>query len=199
MISLCRQVSSLAIKSAMPRRRTATRLRPIHLFIRQWSLHHGRRLPRYYRPTRLPNRAAYDVCSIELISTTDVPKSKTAAMYLALASYAINGSETISDLDTPRKVALQIAGLFERQGHQHGHANNSFEVDVDIDIDIDIDIKIMFGMDNFTNKAIESMGRNNKLMIEQIGRAKTYIDKERHEKSREALAKDLQISGPVTI
>jgi hypothetical protein len=191
MISLCRQVSSLANKSAMPRRRTATRLRPIHLFIRQWSLHRGRRLPRYYRPTRLPNRAAYDVCSIELISTTDVPKSKTAAMYLALASYAINGFETISDLDAPRKVALQIAGLFERQGHQHGHANNSFEVD--------IDIKIMFGMDNFTNKAIESMGRNNKLMIEQIGRAKTYIDKERHEKSREALAKDLQISGPVTI
>ena len=57
----------------------------------------------------------------------------------------------------------------------------------------------MDGINNFTHKAIKSMGRNNKLMIEQVGRAKTCIDEERQEKSREALAKDLQINGPVTI
>lgn len=57
----------------------------------------------------------------------------------------------------------------------------------------------MDGINNFTHKAIKSMGKNNKLMIEQVGRAKTYIDEERQEKSREALAKDLQINGPVTI
>ena len=34
----------------------------------------------------------------------------------------------------------------------------------------------MDGINNFTNKAIGSMGKNNKLMIEQVGRAKTYID-----------------------
>ncbi len=57
--------------------------------------------------------------------------------------------------------------------------------------------KAMDAMDNFRSKAIETMGKNNQLMIEQVERAKTYIDKERQEKSRDALAKDLQISGPV--
>ena len=138
----------------------------------------------------LPNSAAM-ISPAGLLTTNDALKSNSAAMYLVLTSYAINGFETISNRNAARNVALQIAGLFERQGHQHSHANNSFEVDVDI--------RVMDGINNFTNKAIESKGKNNKLMIEQVGRAKTYIDEERQEKSREALAKDLHMSGPVTI
>ena len=57
--------------------------------------------------------------------------------------------------------------------------------------------KAMDAMDNFRSKAIETMGKNNQLMQEQVERAKTYMDKERQAKSREALAQDSQISGPV--
>lgn len=57
--------------------------------------------------------------------------------------------------------------------------------------------RAMDAMDNFRSKAIETMGKNNQLMTEQVTRAKTYMDKERQETSREALSADLQISGPV--
>lgn len=57
--------------------------------------------------------------------------------------------------------------------------------------------RAMDAMDNFRSKAIETMGKNNKLMTEQVARARTYMDKERQETSREALSADLQISGPV--
>jgi uncharacterized protein YaaN involved in tellurite resistance len=57
--------------------------------------------------------------------------------------------------------------------------------------------RAMDAMDNFRSKAIETMGKNNQLMTEQVARAKTYMDKERQETSREALSADLQISGPV--
>jgi uncharacterized protein YaaN involved in tellurite resistance len=57
--------------------------------------------------------------------------------------------------------------------------------------------RAMDAMENFRSKAIETMGKNNQLMTEQVARAKTYMDKERQETSREALSADLQISGPV--
>ena len=57
--------------------------------------------------------------------------------------------------------------------------------------------RAMDAMDNFRSKAIETMGKNNQLMTEQVARAKTYMDKERQQTSREALSADLQISGPV--
>ena len=57
--------------------------------------------------------------------------------------------------------------------------------------------RAMDAMDNFRSKAIETMGKNNQLMTEQVARARTYMDKERQETSREALSADLQISGPV--
>jgi uncharacterized protein YaaN involved in tellurite resistance len=59
--------------------------------------------------------------------------------------------------------------------------------------------RAMDAMDNFRSKAIETMGKNNQLMTEQVARAKTYMDKERQETSRAALSADLQISGPVKI
>jgi uncharacterized protein YaaN involved in tellurite resistance len=59
--------------------------------------------------------------------------------------------------------------------------------------------RAMDAMDNFRSKAIETMGKNNQLMTEQVARAKTYMDKERQETSRAALSADLHISGPVKI
>jgi hypothetical protein len=82
----------------------------------------------------LPNSSAYDVGRSVLISTTDVRKSNSAAMYLALTSYAINGSETISDRDTARKVSLKVAELFKRQGYQESYVNGNFDDYVSIGI-----------------------------------------------------------------
>ncbi len=59
--------------------------------------------------------------------------------------------------------------------------------------------KAMDAMDNFRSKAIESMGKNNLIMEEQIGRAKTYMDKERQQVAREELSKSPQLSGPVKL
>jgi hypothetical protein len=82
----------------------------------------------------LPNSTGYDVGRSVLISTTDVRKSNSAAMYLALTSYAINGSETISNRDAARKVALQVAELFKRQGYQESYVNGNFDDYVGIGI-----------------------------------------------------------------
>ncbi len=75
----------------------------------------------------LPNSAGYDVGRSVLVSTTDVRKSNSAAMYLALTSYAINASEVITNKDTAQKVALQVADLFKRQGYQESYVNGNFD------------------------------------------------------------------------
>ena len=70
---------------------------------------------------------AYDVSRSVLVSTTDVRKSNSAAMYLALTSYAINGSEVISNMEGARKIALQVADLYKRQGYQESYVNGNFD------------------------------------------------------------------------
>ena len=70
---------------------------------------------------------AYDVSRSVLVSTTDVRKSNSAAMYLALTSYAINGSEVISNMESARKIALQVADLYKRQGYQESYVNGNFD------------------------------------------------------------------------
>jgi hypothetical protein len=75
----------------------------------------------------LKGAQAYDVGRAVLVSTTDVRMSNSAAMYLALASYAVNGGETVTDRDSAQKAALQVAGLFKRQGYQESYVNGSFD------------------------------------------------------------------------
>jgi hypothetical protein len=82
----------------------------------------------------LPNSAGYDVGRSVLVSTTDLRKSNSAAMYLALTSYAINGSEVITGRETAQKVALQVADLFNRQGYQESYVNGNFDDYVGIGI-----------------------------------------------------------------
>jgi len=74
----------------------------------------------------LKHSAAYDVSRSVLVSTTDVRRSNSAAMFLALASNAVNG-ETVSDRDTARRTALRLAELFKRQGYQENYVNGNFE------------------------------------------------------------------------
>lgn len=75
----------------------------------------------------LKKAAAYDVGKSVLVSTTDIRKSNSAAMYLALTSYSVNGNELVSDRETARKAALRVAGLFKRQGYQENYANGNFD------------------------------------------------------------------------
>lgn len=77
---------------------------------------------------------AYDVGKAVLVSTTDVRKSNSAAMYLALVSYAVNGGEIVTDRDTAQKTALRIASLFKRQGYQENYVNGNFDDYVSIGI-----------------------------------------------------------------
>ncbi len=75
----------------------------------------------------LKGAQAYDVSKSVLVSTTDVRKSNSAAMYLALASYAVNGGDLVTDQATAQKVARRVAELFKRQGYQENYVNGNFD------------------------------------------------------------------------
>ncbi len=75
----------------------------------------------------LPNSSGYDVGRSVLISTTDVRKSNSAAMYLALTSYVLNGSEVVASKEKAQKIGLQVADLFQRQGYQESYVNGNFD------------------------------------------------------------------------
>ena len=82
----------------------------------------------------LKGAEAYDVGKSVLVSTTDVRKSNSAAMYLALTSYAVNGGDLVTDRDTAQKTARTVAGLFKRQGYQENYVNGNFDDYVSIGI-----------------------------------------------------------------
>jgi hypothetical protein len=67
----------------------------------------------------LEQSGTYDVSKSILINSTDVRKSNSAAMYLSLASYIVNGEsivQTMSDLDETEMTLL--TELFLKQGFQ---------------------------------------------------------------------------------
>jgi uncharacterized protein YaaN involved in tellurite resistance len=63
----------------------------------------------------------------------------------------------------------------------------------------DSTFKAMDAMDTFRSKAIDTMGRNNQMMKEQVQRAEQYLDRSRGAKAREAMAQSTQIAGPVSL
>lgn len=75
----------------------------------------------------LEGHAAYDVSRSILIATTDPRTSNSGALYLALTSHALNGNEVVTDRETARRLAGQIAELFKRQGYQENYVNTMFE------------------------------------------------------------------------
>ncbi|HSI58407.1 MAG TPA: hypothetical protein VLA16_12685 [Ideonella sp.] len=74
----------------------------------------------------LKGSAAYDVSRSLLVATTDVRRSNSAAMYLALTSYAAHG-ELVTDRATALPLAKQLAELFKRQGYQENYVNGNFD------------------------------------------------------------------------
>lgn len=81
----------------------------------------------------LQGAAAYDVSRSVLVSTTDVRRSNSAAMYLALTSYALQG-DMVTDRATAQQAAVKLAGLFKRQGYQENYVNGNFDDYVSIGI-----------------------------------------------------------------
>lgn len=81
----------------------------------------------------LQGASAYDVTRSVLVSTTDVRRSNSAAMYLALTSQAVNG-DIVTDRATAQKVAGQVAELFKRQGYQENYVDGNFDDYVSIGI-----------------------------------------------------------------
>ncbi len=81
----------------------------------------------------LKGAEAYDVRHSILVSTTDVRKSNSAAMYLALMSQALQG-EVVSDRAGADAAARKLAELFRRQGFQENYVNGNFDDYVQIGI-----------------------------------------------------------------
>ena len=74
----------------------------------------------------LKGSEAYDVSRGVLVSTTDVRRSNSAAMYLALTSYAKNG-DVVTDRGAADALSRQLAELFKRQGYQENYVNGNFD------------------------------------------------------------------------
>jgi hypothetical protein len=75
----------------------------------------------------LKESQAYAVNKSILVSTTDVRKSNSAAMFLALSSYALNNGDMVTDKATAQKIALKVSDLFKRQGYQENYVNGNFD------------------------------------------------------------------------
>lgn len=74
----------------------------------------------------LAGAAAYDVSRSVLVSTTDLRRSNSGAMYLALTSQALTG-DVVTDKRQAQQVALKLAELFKRQGYQENYVNGNFD------------------------------------------------------------------------
>jgi hypothetical protein len=79
------------------------------------------------RWNELIGHAAYDVEKSVLISSTDVRKSNSAAMYLGLATYLLNGDEIVQSDAQIANVLPKAAELFLRQGYQESSSAGPFE------------------------------------------------------------------------
>jgi len=75
----------------------------------------------------LKDNTGYAVSKSVLVSSTDVRKSNSGAMYLALASYVANGNNVVqSDADI-KKVLPLMTSIFLKQGFQEGSSAGPFE------------------------------------------------------------------------
>jgi hypothetical protein len=74
----------------------------------------------------LKDAQAYDAGRSVLVSTTDLRRSNSGAMYLALTSYALHG-ELVTDHAAAQQAAHTLAELFKRQGYQENYVNGNFD------------------------------------------------------------------------
>lgn len=75
----------------------------------------------------LPGNTTYAVNKSILITSTDVRKSNSAAMYLALTSYVANGANIVENDAQGAAVISRLAPLFLRQGFQASSTEEPFD------------------------------------------------------------------------
>lgn len=75
----------------------------------------------------LPGNTAYPVNKSILITSTDVRKSNSAAMYLSLASYVANGDNIVENDAEVAPLMDRLAPLFLRQGFVASSSEEPFE------------------------------------------------------------------------
>jgi len=75
----------------------------------------------------LKSSAAFATNKAVLVNSTDVRTSNSAAMYLSLASYVLNGQSVVSSQDEVDAVLPKVADLFVRQGFQETSSAAPFE------------------------------------------------------------------------
>jgi hypothetical protein len=79
------------------------------------------------RWTDLAGNTAYPSSKSILITSTDVRKSNSGAMYLAIASYVANSNNVVPDLPTAQAITPRVAPLFLRQGFTESSTDSPFE------------------------------------------------------------------------
>ncbi len=75
----------------------------------------------------LKQNAAFDVNKSVLVTSTDVRRSNSAAMYLSLATYVINGEAIVTNDEDLDSIVTKAAPLFLRQGFVESSTEGPFE------------------------------------------------------------------------
>ncbi|WP_144630721.1 hypothetical protein [Bordetella genomosp. 13] len=75
----------------------------------------------------LPDNTVFNTSKSILVSSTDVRKSNSGAMYLALASYVLNDSNIVNTQADADRLLPALSGLFLRQGLQESSSAGPFE------------------------------------------------------------------------
>lgn len=79
------------------------------------------------RWTDLPGNSVYPAGKSILITSTDVRTSNSAAMYLSLASYVVNGDNVVENTAQADEVVPKVAPIFLRQGFTAASSEEPFE------------------------------------------------------------------------
>jgi hypothetical protein len=75
----------------------------------------------------IPNNTAFTANKSVLLTTTDVRKSNSAAMYLGLMSYVANGNNIVQTMDEAQPLLPMLADMFLRQGLRPSSSQEPFE------------------------------------------------------------------------
>jgi hypothetical protein len=75
----------------------------------------------------LPDNDVFPANKDILITSTDVRTSNSAAMYLALASYVLNGNNIVQSMGAAEPLMPVLSGLFLRQGFRPSSSQEPFE------------------------------------------------------------------------
>jgi uncharacterized protein YaaN involved in tellurite resistance len=135
---------------------------------------------------------------------TRVATTGMSAMAVAQTVARATGNQ-VAVMDMLKGVNASIESLIAESGRQlntHVERTAEFASNPLIGVEklkemFDQTFKAMDTMDSFRSKAIETMGRNNQIMKEQLARADAYIDRVRQQKAGEAARRP--ISGPVAL